>query len=96
MRIYNNSIQSLKNAIAALESQVSSYKTSFSQADVDIEGIYIATHNLGTLAVSISVFDETGEQIFPGEIVIVDANAIAIDLSAYTPINGSYKVLIYG
>jgi predicted double-glycine peptidase len=108
VQFYNPSNnQALQNELAELsqeltelrvlvDSAATGYKSTFSNADIDASGIYIAAHNLGTIATSVSVFDETGEQIFPGEITVIDANVIAIDLSAYTPINGNYKVLIYG
>lgn len=102
-RIYNNNnqlaIAQLSAAIAILQTQIDSsisgYKSTITNSDITL-GVYTATHNLGTIGTSVTVFDNTGEQIFPGEITVIDANAIAIDLSAYTPINGTYTVLIYG
>lgn len=103
MRIYNNNNQVLQNAIAAiiqkqaeLESKLKIYKTSFTQGDINIADAYVAIHNLNTASASVSVFDETGEHINPREITITDSNTITIDLSDYTPINGTYSLLIYG
>ncbi|MGL4619887.1 MAG: hypothetical protein ACRCZS_12640 [Chroococcidiopsis sp.] len=81
---------------AEIDSRIKGYKSTFSNNDLDGDGIYIAPHNLGTLITSVSIFDDTGEQIFPGEITRIDANAIAINLSAYAPINGNYTILICG
>ncbi len=96
MRIYNNNNQTLKNAIAALESQINGYKTSFTQSNINPQGIFIAVHNLNISAASVNIFDETGEQINPREILITDSNTIAIDLSDYIPIPGAYNLLIHG
>lgn len=107
MRIYPGNNQATQNAIAQLTNQINdlqtqidltakSYKTTFTSSDINGAGIFIVAHNLGTLATAVTVFDDTGEQIFPGEITVVDLNTINLDLSAYTPINGTYAVLIYG
>ncbi|MGL4623253.1 MAG: hypothetical protein ACRCZS_30095 [Chroococcidiopsis sp.] len=106
MRIYNSgnnqvaAIAQLTNQINDLQTQIDltakSYKSNFTAGDISAAGIFTVSHNLGTLATSVTVFDDTGEQIYPGEITVVDINTINLDLSAYTPINGTYTVLIYG
>lgn len=71
-----------------------SYSAEFTQTQLNIAGVFPCTHNLGLYPASITVWDGEGEQIHPDRISYLDSNAIAVDLSSYIPLIGTYKIVV--
>lgn len=53
-------------------------------------------HNRNTTTPVLSIYDENSYQIFPTDLKIIDKNNLEIDLTGYTPINGTWKLKIVG
>ena len=70
------------------------YQRSFTQSDLSVANALPVTHDLGVYPSSVLIWDEGGEVVIPDTIEYVSANAIAVSLSSFAPIQGQWKVLI--
>lgn len=55
-------------------------------------GIYTFNHGLNVQFLAISVYDNNDKEVTPDEITATDADNIAIDLSSYGAIAGTWNV----
>lgn len=66
----------------------------FSQADLTVNSVFVVNHNLGLIPGNVTVWDDSSEQIYPNKILTQGDNYVSIDLSSFTPLQGTYKVVI--
>lgn len=76
------------NAIAAEK-----HRRSFTNADL-VAGVLTVQHNLNEDAVLVQVWNDSKRVVMPDGIQSIDGNNIAIDLSSYGTIAGTWKVFI--
>lgn len=70
------------------------YIYNFSNAELDAQGFLIVQHNLNLAVVDVSVFSPDYGEVEPQSVRAIDSNTVAIALSSFQPLNGSWKVLI--
>ena len=72
-------------------------KIIFSEASLDESGNMTITHNLNSTAISISVYDNTGKQVIPDEIQIVDNSTVNLSFTDFfRPIEGTWTAILIG
>jgi hypothetical protein len=71
------------------------YRRSFTNSDLS-GSLLSVNHNLGQVAPSVWIYDSSGEQINPLRINVVDSNNLNINLEVYTPLVGTYNLVIQG
>lgn len=71
-----------------------SYERTFTQADLSIAGLLPVTHGLDSFPSGVHIWDESGESIGPDRVEVLTADAIALDLSSFTPLQGTWTVSI--
>ncbi|MBL1176877.1 hypothetical protein [Pantanalinema sp. GBBB05] len=74
----------------------SSYDSSFTQADLSIANILPVTHGLNTYPSAVTIWNASGESILPDRLEVLTDNAVAIDLSSFAPLAGTWRVSIGG
>lgn len=74
----------------------SSYDRSFTQADLSIANILPVTHGLNTYPSAVAIWNASGESILPDRLEVLTDNAVAIDLSSFAPLAGTWRVSIGG
>jgi hypothetical protein len=72
------------------------YKRSFTQSDLDSSDVLVVNHDLNQLAVSVWLYDSLGEHLNPLNMIAVNANVLNIYLGGYTPLTGTYNLIIQG
>lgn len=72
-----------------------SFERTFTQADLSIAGILPVVHGLNSYPSAVTVFDEWGVALSSTDgWANSSVNAIAIDLSSFAPIAGTWRVSI--
>ena len=64
---------------------------SFTNDDLT-DGVYTFNHALGTQYLTIAVYDNNDKEITPDEITATDDDNVAIDLSSFGAITGTWNV----
>ena len=72
---------------------IGTFRQTFSSADL-AGGVLNVNHNLGFKFNVIEVWDETDQRILPDFETALDTNNIAVNLSSYSPISGSWNVIV--
>lgn len=72
------------------------FEKTFTQADLSVAGILPVNHGLSTYPSGVAVYDNTGEEINPDRVEVLTNSTIAIDLSSYSPISGTWRISITG
>ena len=66
-------------------------EVSFDNGDLTA-GVYTFNHALSVQFLAISVYDNNDKEVTPDEITATDADNVAIDLSSYGTISGTWNV----
>ena len=64
---------------------------SFTDGDLST-GVYTFNHSLDVQFLAIAVYDNNDKEVTPDEITATDSNNVAIDLSSYGTITGTWNV----
>jgi hypothetical protein len=67
----------------------------FTQADL-VAGVFTALHARNQAYVLSRVYDDLGVEVLPDDNTIIDANTLAVDLSSFTPIPGTWHLIVVG
>jgi hypothetical protein len=70
-----------------------SFTTSFVEADLTA-GVVSFLHSLGNQFNVVQVYDENNQVILPDEITATDENNTEIDLTSFSPITGTWNIVI--
>jgi len=69
------------------------YSNSFDELDLS-SGLITFTHNFGNQFNIVQVYDENNQLIIPDEITSTDENNTQIDLSSFSPLSGTWNIII--
>ncbi len=58
--------------------------------------ILTVNHNLGNRYVTIAIYDDSEDLITPGTISTINSNSLSVDLSSFTPISGTWNLIVIG
>lgn len=72
---------------------VSGYSQSFADGDLS-SSVLSVNHNLDSQFNIVQVYDENNQLIIPDEITSTDANNTDIDLTSFSPITGTWNVVV--
>jgi hypothetical protein len=67
------------------------YLSSFTNANLTA-GILTVTHNLGVQYGSVTIVDNTGKEILPDDVTFTSTTALAVDLTSYGTLTGTWQV----
>jgi len=70
------------------------YRATFGQSNLSSAGVLSVAHNLGLPPIAVTVIDAQGEIREPDFVKILSADTIEIGIESFTPISGSWQVLI--
>lgn len=68
------------------------FETTFTDASLNVSGILPLTHNLNSYPSAIALWDGSGTSVDPDEVSVVSVDAIAINLSSFVPLSGTWRV----
>ena len=71
----------------------SKYSSSFAEADLTT-GVISFAHNLNNQFNIVQVYDELNQIVLPDEITATDANNVEIDLTSFSPITGTWNIVV--
>lgn len=71
------------------------YRTTFTNASLTA-GVLTVTHNLGQQYVTATVVDNNAKVVLPDEITFSSTSALAIDLTSFGTLTGTWRVVITG
>jgi hypothetical protein len=57
-------------------------------------GVLTVSHGLGAKYVEVAVYDDTDTQVTPDFVVLIDANTLAVDLTSFGVIPGTWHVVV--
>lgn len=69
------------------------YLQTFTNASL-VSNILTVTHNLNASYNFIQVYDDTDHVVIPAEIQVTDVNNLTVDFSGFTPISGTWRVVV--
>jgi len=75
------------------DSSKGGYTNSFVDGDLTSDILQV-THSLGEKYVFVEVYDDNDRKIIPDEVQLIDSNTLEVDLSSFTPITGTWNVLV--
>jgi hypothetical protein len=88
-------IATLQQSLADLTAgNVADYEATFVNASLSVNGSLAVVHGLNSKPSSVAVYPPNGEAVNPDNIVYVSPNAIAIELTSFTPISGVWTVSV--
>ena len=70
------------------------FEQDFSQGALSNNGDLIVIHSLANEPSSVTVFDQTGEQFDPDQMLILDQNRVQITLGSVAPIVDMWKIVV--
>lgn len=70
-----------------------SYSTTFTNGDL-VAGVLTVTHSLNQRPVNVQIYTDIFSQIIPDSIVLNTVNTAQIDLSSFTPLTGTWSVIV--
>lgn len=73
-----------------------SYRQSFTNASLTVANLLVVTHNLNSYPTAIAIYDSAGELVFPDRIEYLTANTLAIALTSFAPLTGTWQLAIGG
>lgn len=76
-------------------SNVTKVTASFTNANL-VANVYSFNHNLGTTDIFVAVYDNGNNLVYPTNISTVNSNTVDIDLTGFTPISGTWRVVAIG
>lgn len=71
------------------------YRTSFTNATL-VSGILTVTHNIGQQFVHVTITDNSNKVLQPDDITMTSNNALAIDLTSFGTLPGTWNVVVIG
>lgn len=71
------------------------YRTSFTNASLTA-GVLTVTHNLGQQVVNCQVYDNNNKLLLPDDITLSSSSNLAVDLTSYGTLTGTYNVIVTG
>ncbi len=71
------------------------YTASFTNASLT-SGVLTVTHNLAQQYVTCQVYDNANKQVLPDEITLSSTTALAVDLTSFGTLSGTYNVVVAG
>lgn len=71
----------------------SGYTVAITNADL-VSGVATITHNLSSRIPMVAVWDSSYQVVFPDAIISIDVNTLAVDLSSFSPISGSWNIKV--
>jgi hypothetical protein len=72
------------------------FELSFTNNNLSVAGILVATHGLGFTPCAPTVYDSLGETIYPDRVEVLTNTMMAINLESFVPLQGTWKVIIHG
>lgn len=72
------------------------YRQSFTNSSLTVANLLVVTHNLNLYPTAIAIYDSSGELVFPDRIEYLTANALAIALTSFAPLSGTWQLAIGG
>jgi hypothetical protein len=72
------------------------FELSFTNSNLSVAGILVATHGLGFTPCAPTVYDSLGETIYPDRVEVLTNTMMAINLESFVPLQGTWKVIIHG
>lgn len=66
----------------------------FTQSDLSVAGVLPFTHDLNSLHPTVEIWDSQSRRLSPDEIIIVNANAIGVNLNTYIPLSGTFHLKV--
>lgn len=73
---------------------ITNYERTFTQADLSIAGILPVIHGLGSFPSGVKIWDDSGEEIGADRIEVLTVDIVAISLSSFMPLQGTYTISI--
>ena len=70
-----------------------SYTDAFVNADLS-SGILTVNHSLNTSVVHVTIYNDSNVQVTPDAITLTDANNVAVDLSSFGVITGTWNAKV--
>jgi hypothetical protein len=90
----SNAADSETNAANSAASIPSPTAQTFDNGDLS-GGVYTYNHALSSQYGMVQVFDNNNNMVIPDEITLTDANNLAVDLSSYGSITGTWRVIFW-
>lgn len=73
---------------------LSYYRLAFTNGSLT-GNILSVTHNLGIMYVAgVTVYDNNNQKIIPNEIMPLTANTLSVDLTTFTPLTGTWNLIV--
>jgi hypothetical protein len=68
----------------------------FTDSNLSVAGILVLTHGLNATPSAISIYDASGEWIYPDRIESLTSMIAAINLVSFRPLQGNWRIVING
>ena len=93
-QIYVNTGGSSGWTAVATAASLAPEEQSFTDADLDTSGVLVVTHSKGHKFVVVKIFNNSDNEIGPGEVTPINTTTVNIDLSDFEPLTGTWNLVI--
>lgn len=88
-----NALNSAEHWALATQTSAASFSDTFVNGDLST-GVLTVTHDLNSSIVGVTVIDNNGKIVLPDEVTITGANTVAIDLTSFGTLAGTWSVRV--
>jgi len=85
----------MQTALDTLDGRVNTHESQFTDGDLS-SGVLNIAHSLNSNYVSVLIYDNSAKLVVPDEVTITDANNVAVNLTSFGAIAGTWKIFIIG
>jgi hypothetical protein len=68
----------------------------FADSSLSVAGILVVTHGLNATPSAVTIYDASGEWIYPDKIESLTPTMAAVNLESFRPLQGNWRIVVNG